>query len=135
MQLQPQRAPSRPDGPGRRAASFAKTAKSFKQRGGAQLPVTRGDEVADLLDAGGALQAPDADTCAGLNCPIGGDRCHRCRCIECAAGTARQLMRSAASRDGGQPNIDDFTRDMGGRMVIKVCRVGPLLQLLWIPDS
>jgi hypothetical protein len=37
-----------------------------------------------------------------------------------AAGAARQLMRSAASRGHSEKDMDDFTRDMGGRMVIKV---------------
>lgn len=36
------------------------------------------------------------------------------------AGAARQLMRSAASRGHSERDMDDFTRDMGGRMVIKV---------------
>ena len=36
------------------------------------------------------------------------------------AGAARQLMRSAASRGQSEKDMDDFTRDMGGRMVIKV---------------
>jgi predicted dithiol-disulfide oxidoreductase (DUF899 family) len=30
-------------------------------------------------------------------------------------------MRSAASRGHPEKDMDDFTRDMGGRMVIKVC--------------
>jgi hypothetical protein len=54
-----QRPASRAAGPGRRAASVAKTGKSFKQRGGARLPAANGDEVADLLDAGElVLQTP-----------------------------------------------------------------------------
>lgn len=35
------------------------------------------------------------------------------------AGTSRQMMRSAAGQDR-QAEMDDFARDMGGRMVIKV---------------
>lgn len=40
-------------GVGRGAASVARSAKSVQRRGGARLPLAAGDEVADLLDAGG----------------------------------------------------------------------------------
>lgn len=35
-------------------------------------------------------------------------------------GTARQMMRSAAGQEREQQEMDDFARDMGGRMIIRV---------------
>lgn len=37
-------------------------------------------------------------------------------------GTARQMMRSAAGQDRQEAEMDDFARDTGGRMLIKVRR-------------
>lgn len=133
-----QNAPSRRTaGAGRGAASVARSTKLTKQRGGARLPVAAGDEVADLLDAGDLLRHTSQPQCRRCSTAAARGFNHSmsqaamlpqrrvatlsCPWLDPSAGTARQMMRSAAGQDRQQGEMDDFARDMGSRMLIKVC--------------